>query len=951
MKIRAVDSTSKRVTQFSTELQFTKSDFSTPAREHLFQDGTLMIEWGLLLRVYDWLELDEENGKENYPLSRPRFLTEDDADLLMQMASALDLKVTRKQLRLGEKGRPGSDGYGFTFDWLTPGGRRAFGIELSEPGFLLDPTNGRERLTTAQYELIQRISRESESSGKRTIDLQRRANLTSLSSWPGSRVILNGHLQKDRAIEVTSVKPTLVRNPETGNYRVQVKHPDIDADLLEQAVRESAGVNQIAVKTTSEGQRNRIIFSQEAEKSFQAVRDIPELTPSDVCHALSHPEDYFDGVLDLSEFSDRVSGIGPPIYRSLPIIKEMQGDKWFDWDVAARLDQVGSEEENPLPNDLQCSLKDETTLSAIENSIEEAQQRGSQYVPHPSGEGFIELTPQLKEAVVAARTLLKASVNGKLERPIRDVLHVHENLESLQFDKWTPPSIVVPQEYVRPPSLKSGFDLFNYQQKGYNWLKALFDQKNTEGDGWRGALLADDMGLGKTIQVLSFLSHLLEAHPNQPTLIVAPVALLTNWQKEAAKFFGASRFEPAMQADGPLLSKLIPEVAVARLQSQKLVCVSYETLRRHELLFGRVDWGVIVLDEAQKAKNPNTGIARSLRALKARFRLALTGTPVENSLSEMWALFDWAVPGLLGTLREFGERVIKPMRQPDESTAQECSEYVKTTIAPVFLRRMKTEVLKGKLPEIRWYPACFDPLQDVEATPERDFLPLSEEQEELYRSITEEMKNSRSKNAAIGYLSRMFGICAHPDLGIPAQTELRTMAEVSFPKGEHLFGLLEGIQERGEKVIVFANRKLLQRWISSESKRLFNLSSVPVINGDVTSSKKRLGIVEEWSATPGFGVLVLSPRAAGVGLNITAANHVIHYTREWNPAVENQATDRAYRIGQQRPVRVHTMSTYSPKYGDTVEVKLGALLTRKRHLMSQFVVPMGGYQVKHDELM
>ena len=333
----------------------------------------------------------------------------------------------------------------------------------------------------------------------------------------------------------------------------------------------------------------------------------------------------------------------------------------------------------------------------------------------------------------------------------------------------------------------------------------------------------------------------------------------------------------------------------------------------------------------QKAKNPGTQIARVIRTLKARFRLAVTGTPVENSLTELWSLIDWVAPGHLGSLRDFVREVVMPLQDNYSDRSDALAADLHARIRPIFLRRTKQGVLSDQLP----------PLRVV-----RHDVPLSPRQESIYGDLAR--RAGRLSERAIGFLGKMFGVCAHPSIN-GQSARLGSLGQVSFPKGEALMTLLASIAAQGEKALIFANRKRVQRWLAAEVRRTHGVN-VAVINGSITGSERRMKIVEEFSAQEGFGVLVLAPRAAGMGLNITAANHVIHYMREWNPAVENQATDRAYRIGQTRPVTVHHLIATS-QAGATVEQLLDRLLEDKRQLMNDFVIPMGRPDVDSADLM
>jgi len=251
---------------------------------------------------------------------------------------------------------------------------------------------------------------------------------------------------------------------------------------------------------------------------------------------------------------------------------------------------------------------------------------------------------------------------------------------------------------------------------------------------------------------------------------------------------------------------------------------------------------------------------------------------------------------------------------------------------------MKAQELGDKIPNR--YPL-------VEEGPLIHELAMSDDQDKAYGALLAEASEARQRR--LGYLPRLFGVSAHPSLE-GKESVLPPLSQQPFPKGLKLMELLAQVKGRSEKAIVFANRRLIQRWIASEILTRFEVEA-PVINGMVTSSRKRLAIIDEFSDQEGFGVLVLAPRAAGVGLNITAANHVIHYTREWNPAIENQATDRVYRLGQTREVFVHALVCTSKHQERSVEQRLDALLREKRRLMDDFIVPMGGTEVGAAELL
>ena len=322
-------------------------------------------------------------------------------------------------------------------------------------------------------------------------------------------------------------------------------------------------------------------------------------------------------------------------------------------------------------------------------------------------------------------------------------------------------------------------------------------------------------------------------------------------------------------------------------------------------------------DEAQKIKNPSTRLAQSAKAMRGDIRIAITGTPVENSLDDLWSITDFFQPGLLGSLKAFredhGTSVIE-----DVALRERAAETLRRTLEPVMLRRMKGDVGLS-LPEIteRTISCAMSPVQT-----------------QLYARVRE-VRNAR-QGAALAAITRMLQACAHPALLAPTRLAGVDPSSVC-PKLDATMAVLEQVHARGEKALVFARWVNLQKLLADAIAQRFGVQ-VTVLNGTVPA-ELRQGIVDAFSRRAGFGVLVLSPRACGVGLNITAANHVIHYTREWNPAVEVQATDRVYRMGQTRPVTVYFPIVEHPAF-DTAEVILSRVLDSKEALRADFIQPV-----------
>ncbi len=439
-----------------------------------------------------------------------------------------------------------------------------------------------------------------------------------------------------------------------------------------------------------------------------------------------------------------------------------------------------------------------------------------------------------------------------------------------------------------------------YQQKGLEWL--WFCARTG-----LGACLADDMGLGKTLQVLAALQRKKESDPDSPpALLVVPASLIGNWKREAARFtpdlrlFIAHRSEGTEDFESPL-----PET----LAGVDLVVTTYGMLTRLQWL-AATDWSWIVIDEAQAIKNHGTRQSKAVRKLRAETRFALTGTPVENHLGDLWSLFDFINPGLLGSQKQFAD-FTKRLR--DSSSGGGGYAPLRRLVAPYILRRLKTDKsIINDLPE---------------KTEMKVFCGLSSAQAKLYHQTAAQLEKDLERSDGIqrrglvlAYLMRFKQICNHPD----QLTKAGDYAPKASAKFERLADICGEIASRGEKVLVFTQFRELAEPLEAHLATIFRRSGLILHGG--TAVKARQEMVERFQRDDGPPFFVLSLKAGGTGLNLTAASHVVHFDRWWNPAVENQATDRAFRIGQKRKVLVHKFVT-----SGTLEEKIDALITEKQN--------------------
>ncbi|MGW4736413.1 SNF2-related protein [Streptomyces shenzhenensis] len=448
----------------------------------------------------------------------------------------------------------------------------------------------------------------------------------------------------------------------------------------------------------------------------------------------------------------------------------------------------------------------------------------------------------------------------------------------------------------QPAALKA--TLREYQKRGLAWLAEMCALG-------LGGCLADDMGLGKTITFLALHLHR-QSDPTTagPTLVVCPTSLLGNWQREAARF---APLTPVRRYHGG-------DRHLKDLAGDEIVLVTYGVLRRDREVLAETAWSLVAADEAQHVKNPYAVTARELRALPARARVALTGTPVENNLSELWALLDWTTPGLLGTLAAFRDRHARAIEMGEDP---EAAEHLSRLVRPFLLRRKKSD--PGIAPEL-------PPKTETDRV-----VPLTAEQASLYEAQVRETMAKIAESEGIArrglvlkLLTALKQICNHPAQYLRQSTPLRGRSG----KLDLLDELLDTITAEGESVLVFTQYKqmaaLLEKHLAERGvPALFLHGATPVAPREEMVDRFQRGEVP---------VFLLSLKAAGTGLNLTRATHVVHYDRWWNPAVEDQATDRAYRIGQDKPVQVHRLLAEG-----TVEDKVARLLEAKRALADAVV--------------
>jgi superfamily II DNA or RNA helicase len=485
----------------------------------------------------------------------------------------------------------------------------------------------------------------------------------------------------------------------------------------------------------------------------------------------------------------------------------------------------------------------------------------------------------LSAALSGTVTVGGEAVEAEVDAPLRQLA---ERLRSIDTVRAHP----------APPELQA--TLRPYQERGLSWLHEMASLG-------LGGVLADDMGLGKTIQLLAL--HLLR-RGSGPTLIVCPASLLGNWQREAARFC----------PDIPVRRYHGADRSLAGLADDELVVATYGIVRRDAEVLAEQPWDLLVADEAQAVKNPLSRTARQIRTIGANARFALTGTPVENRLADLWALLDFTTPGLLGPLDAFQQHVATPIeRERDE----EATARLAALVRPFLLRRRKTD------PEIA---------PDLPPKTETDrFVGLTTEQATLYKAVVTELLDDVAEAEGINrrglvlkLLTALKQICNHPAQYLAQDSPVTGRSG----KLEAVTELVETIASEGDSVLVFTQYVRMGHLLT---RHLTSLDlDVQFLHGG-TPVPAREAMVDRFQAG-GPMVFVISLQAGGTGLNLTRATHVIHYDRWWNPAVEDQASDRAWRIGQDRPVQVHRMICEG-----TLEERIATLLEAKRGLAESVV--------------
>lgn len=741
------------------------------------------------------------------------------------------------------------------------------------------------------------------------------------------------------------------------------------------------------------------------EERFKATRDILQnrlVGPSKTKEFLKNPGAFLDAhLIDLDEgFSARVLGIGEfhPHYFGET---DESGISWFEGDENEDAENRDEFPSGPLgPSSISTLIKNSKQLDEFAHGYEDAVAKGELSFSFRDCEVDISdkeamdralenLAGKLAEGEKSERGGKSDSPGEKMPQVVVDIALNDDTVDfSSELDKRIADvlyeDVIDWNQFKRAP--------FGYQERGIRWILGLAGHTYSLPDaelGKYGAILADDMGLGKTFMALAAVSEYLQQGRRQddmqrPVLVVAPLGLLNNWEDEVRLCFKneCGPFESIikLQADadlrnfkdpssmsldrkeGDLTARVRNALKVGKSHAherldmpRRLVLTTYETLRDYQISLCRVDWSIVVFDEAQMIKNPNTLASRAAKGLKARFKLMVTGTPVENSLRDVWNLMDTAQPGHLYAYQEFNREFIRPINRAEEdrpAVRHDVGKALRARIGALMLRRDKEGELDG-LPRKNVYVGVENDTAGV--FKQQLKCVMRGRQAAIYDMVVASVnRGSPDEPPARRFLvgiHKLRRVALHPNLldggiiPLPGSVEEARSSISESSKLECLFELLEEVGRRGEKAIVFAITKRLQVFVAKACEVVFNLQ-VSVINGDTKAvssfkgARTRGKMIDEFQASHGFNVIVMSPIAAGVGLTITAANNVIHLERHWNPAKESQATDRVYRIGQEKDVHVYLPVLHHPNSGvTTFDQNLNRLLNQKSALKDSVVTP------------
>ena len=734
------------------------------------------------------------------------------------------------------------------------------------------------------------------------------------------------------------------------------------------AVKRVGAAKEVYSFDGERGEKISVVLNEEQREVLSRMQGARHLGGVEKIQALRDPQAIFDGVMgsvNLDDFGPRVRGIGDFPFTAQPFIQKSVTGIFDD------VERKSSDLPLKFNAGLRCRYADgsEQTIQFASPAevldftarVEEAYRSGKGQIEY-AGKS-IAVDRQFAESITELNEKIqpKESVEKTIKTPAGGrYLLIYTNEEEVEFEQTDEDSALEPVLEL-PKSLKPEIGLKDHQRKGVTWLQHNFRRHR------QGCLLADDMGLGKTLQVLVFLAWLIEQGdvistsaaperpPWKPILIVAPVILIENetWIADMTKFFSGDGaiFMPWLTLRGAELKNLKKQsgqetklgeaiLDLDRLRQHRVILTNYETIINYQHSFAKMrdDWSVIITDEAQEYKTPNTKISHALKSLSPSFRVACTGTPVETRLFDIWNIFDFLQPGkLLGSAKNFRDRYEKPLEAVEETKTaiDELKEKLQFGRSNAYILRRD----KNNLPDL------------PSKTEHRLECELSPVQYESHMNLLYRASLGGQGNHPFTLISDFLRIYQHPALVPRYDPRPPERAIAECDKLRVLIEKLKIIKRQNEKALIFTRSLDMQQILVAVLNYRFNLS-VNIINGSTKRSvnsaerspgaeKTRRGIINKFQKSSGFDVLILSPEVAGMGLTLTEANHVFHYGRWWNPAKEAQATERVYRIGQEKDVHIYYLIAKDRERRlETFDEKLDLLLQRRLALASDFLAPV-----------
>lgn len=746
----------------------------------------------------------------------------------------------------------------------------------------------------------------------------------------------------------------------------------VDTSALKTSFLRFENVQDVYSLDCPDGGRVRIALGERQKEALRRMQRVRYVSGSEKARVLSNPASVFDGVTDVVKLDDlgpRVEGIGKFPFVSRPYIGStgVFDEEGAEGQPRDKLPKIGIESTYQDGTKERIEFSSANEFKDLLHEVRLCRQEGREVVEFKGrtivlDEGFSKGMEDLSKIRFGAEGARKKAGNDQDGRYLL-ILRNEEEIDYPEVDESG--GIAHQSGLLLPAALANKGILKEHQREGVEWLELNY---HLSGKGRKGCLLADDMGLGKTLQILTFLAWVIEhgdlaehrtdsgALVWNPVLIVAPVILLENdtWVRDMEAFFASEGnvFSPYLILHGKNLKTLRKESAkgketvigepvldLDRIRQHRVVFTNYETVVNYQHSLARVKWTIVVTDEAQEYKTPSSKISHALKSLDPKYRIACTGTPVETRLLDLWNIFDFLQPGpLLGSKKEFSETYEKRLEDSHENRSEvltHLQRQLRMASKDSYVKRREKTTLTD-------LPVKHEHIIDCV---------LSEEQRTMHEDFIGNLRSAGPEHH-LSVIHNVMFLYQHPEL-VRSRDGIHRLTTGEIidlcPKLKAVLETVSSIRKRNEKVLVFTRSLVMQQVLSRTIGETFQ-TVVDIVNGSTKRStdtkagvETRKGVLDRFKARPGFGAIVLSPEVAGCGLTLVEANHVIHYGRWWNPAKESQATDRVYRIGQEKEVHVYYPIAKDPK-GEfrTFDEKLNALLKRRRDLARDFLMPMPG---------